>query len=488
MTAQKLRIAAIGDSLTQGFMSGAISRTTVSFPSLIASTFGLGPDEFRVPRFPGSGIPLNIESFLRFASRRLGPDISGAREWIFEFPDVFSDFADSVEDLYERGAGSRPSQFGGIYHNLAVWGFRVQDAYTVTPQLCRDVIKREEGFINDDFLGLPSGAMYRTAHRVLNPRQLASRDDTTQVSAVKQLIESEGLDVLIVFLGANDCLGTVLSLQVNDMADSDTDTSTLGPVKRREQWNLTSAEQFEEDYAELVERLKDAMSGVPKEQRPKIILGNVPHVTIPPVSRGIGAFDGQYFEHYGRFFASEDGFSPFLSAHITGQQAKMIDKRIDSFNAVIRKTARRNKWQLVDVAAGLDMLAVRRNGFEAAPGMALRDYFAKKGMTDHPLLGLSPTPSILRLQTQERGKVIGGGLFSLDCVHPSTIGYGLVAEMFLEGMQEAGVSGADPRKLNWRRIIAQDSLWNSAPSTWDDVVDAAENNPLIWDTLFSILG
>ena len=479
----RLRVAAIGDSLTQGFMSGAISRTDTSFPALIADALHLEiPRDFSVPSFPGSGLPLNLEECLHYIGAQLGPEPSGARTWLWRFPQHFRDFADRVEDLYERGAGNNRASFGGTYHNLAVWGFRVHDSYTVTPQVCQEAIDDDEGWIEDDFLGLPSAAMYRTAWRVLNPRRLAARDGLTQISALSDLIDRhDGLDVLFLFLGANDCLGTVLSLEVNDMSEHQ-GKITNNPVGRRK-WNLTSAEQFEKDYQRLVQELDAVLPS-----KTKVFVATVPHVTIPPVTRGIGKYDGKYFEYYARFFMTEGAFNPWLNAHISREQAELIDERIDEFNRTIKKAAKKNSWHVVDVSKSLDTLAVRRNGFEADPGRALRDYFARQGIADHPLLNLDPVPSILTLKTADGGQRLGGGLFSLDCVHPTTIGYGLIAEMFLRKMKDANVSGADPQRLNWRRIIQQDRLLHSAPAIWDDVVDAAQNNTLIWDVLFSIMG
>ena len=79
------KLGAIGDSLTQGVMSGAISKTELSYPALIARAMGLrvwkpetddepeDPNDFGVPHFPGKGLPLNIEELLR----AIGPDFDG---------------------------------------------------------------------------------------------------------------------------------------------------------------------------------------------------------------------------------------------------------------------------------------------------------------------------------------------------------------------------------------------------------------------------
>lgn len=81
------KLVAIGDSLTQGVQNGAIYNTHLSYPALIAEAMGLTvrklgpedssdcPNEFRVPEFPESGLPLNIEQLLRTAHCEIGDDI-----------------------------------------------------------------------------------------------------------------------------------------------------------------------------------------------------------------------------------------------------------------------------------------------------------------------------------------------------------------------------------------------------------------------------
>ena len=117
----------------------------------------------------------------------------------------------------------------------------------------------------------------------------------------------------------------------------------------------------------------------------------------------------------------------------------------------------------------------------------MKAYYRSLGISDHPLLHLEPIPSTLLLETQDRLR-LNGGLFSLDNVHPSTIGYGIVAEAFLREMQRAGVSGADPIHLDWRQIITQDFLLQSPPALWDDIANAAESNATLWDIIFRVLG
>jgi hypothetical protein len=241
---------------------------------------------------------------------------------------------------------------------------------------------------------------------------------------------------------------------------------------------------FAQDVADLFAAVADIIPATTN-----VFVGTIPHVTIPPVTAGIPPFDGKYFAHYGRFFANQASFSPVWHAHLTNEDARLIDTTIDRFNETIRAAvaAASPRWQLVDLCDVLDQLAVKRNHLSDAPGRALKDYYARLGITDHPLLRLDPIPSILRLGTREQGARYQGGLFSLDCFHPSTIGYGIVAEAFLRAMRAAGVPDADPMRLNWTEIMIHDSLLQAPPVLWDDIVEAAEHNATLWDVIFRAL-
>lgn len=449
------------------------------------------PDDFRVPRFPGSGLPLNIEWLLRSMRRELGKEIN-SREWIFELPFLLADRLDDIEDLYERGAGLRPGTYSGVYHNLAVLGFRVSDSFKVHSKYCCNQIKRKEGWIKDDFLGLPSATMYRIAQRVLNPKQLLVRKYWTQIDNLKHLNGNEGgVKNLILFLGANDCLGTVRDLKIKDMKCDKGEVSE-DPEQRRVNYNLTSAKVFEADYKKLVQQISKAIS-----EDTKVFVGTVPHVTIPPITQAISEQDDlkcskKYFTYYGPFFVNEDNFST-RDRHLTGSDVQQIDRRIDNFNCTIKKVIKEqnngsDNWHVVDICQLLDKLAFKRNREFKIPRDPLQQFFVKKNCSNHPLLddNLQPTPSVLRFETRNNQRT-KGGLFSLDCFHPTTIGYGLIAEEFLRVMNEANVSGADPRQLNWERIIKQDTLIQSPPVLWDDIIEAAEANPRLSKLIYGFL-
>ena len=492
------KLVAIGDSLTQGVQSGAIYKTELSFPALIAEAMGLRvPSDFRVPRFPGSGLPLNIEALLRSMRRQLGSSINPL-EWIFELPFLLADFIDDVEDLYERPI--RPAAtYGGIFHNLGIAGFRVYHSFTVNSEICNQLIACNETSIEDNFFGLPSEWKYRIAQRVLNPKQLdGEHASRTQIDNLCHLNTSEGtVENLILFLGANDCLRTVKDLEVRDMpelSEMPKDCDTYELMEWRGAYNLTSETVFEHDYREMVRQISEAIC-----DETNVFVGNVPHVTIPPITQVIGEEDEihngqQYYTAYGPFFANQDNYST-QDNHLTGAEIRYIDDRIDRFNGIIdeivreqRETYDRN-WHVVDICGLLDRLAFKRNINMHFPRVPLHQYFMDEENPDHPLLddSIRPTPSVLRFETDHRqsSRRIGGGLFSLDCFHPTTIGYGLIAEVFLHKMNKFGAFGAEsdrePVCLNWEKIIKRDTLIQSPPVLWDDIIDAAEAHPRLVD-------
>ena len=142
------KLVAIGDSITQGVMSGAISNTKLSYPALIAKAMGLSvwepgddgdpkdPNSFRVSHFPGSGLPLNIEKLFK----AIGPDFGDTmdnEEWNSRISSIL-DFIDCTETSYS----SKKIDFDCVYHNLAVSGFRVADSFTINSAYCRKQIEK----------------------------------------------------------------------------------------------------------------------------------------------------------------------------------------------------------------------------------------------------------------------------------------------------------------------------------------------------------
>ena len=176
------KLVAIGDSISQGFRSLAISDVDLSVPAMLARALGLDDRSFRVPEFSGAGgLPFNLEWMADKLEDQLGRDIRRL-EWARAAFRVI-DLLDDVEDYWERGKGARPTA-DVLFHNLAVWGFEVGDAYGITAAHCREQIHKPK----DNVLQPPSEARLRTAYRVLNPAQIDGRDGDTQLAIAKKIV------------------------------------------------------------------------------------------------------------------------------------------------------------------------------------------------------------------------------------------------------------------------------------------------------------
>ena len=164
----KHKLVCIGDSLTQGFKSGAIHEPDLSYPALLAWEMGIDEEDFRFAPFGGKGgLPINVEYLLRLMDTTFGKDLN-----FLEIPVAglkLREWMDDTEDYWERGRGTEPLRYQGPYHNLAVWGFEIQDSYQVTAEMCKKIIKESS---DNWFQQVPEAAMLRTALRVSQSQPL----------------------------------------------------------------------------------------------------------------------------------------------------------------------------------------------------------------------------------------------------------------------------------------------------------------------------
>lgn len=469
----KHRLVALGDSLTQGFMSGAICTTDLSYPAMIAQALGLSSAQFRFPVFIAhGGLPVNIELLLRRLEHQYGADLE-ALEFLGA-PFQLRSWMDEIEDYWERGTGTQPANVAGTFHNLASWGMTVDDALYLTAGYCAQ--RCQEPATDNLFNQVPENAFFRTALTVLNPGQRPELMDRTAIGCARDLAADGGIENLIVNLGANNALGTVTNLQVHP-----TDDRILAdPIGARNQFNLWRPEHF----AAMYRKLADELDGVGAE---RVFLATVPHVTIAPLARGVGtkredrlADDPRYFKYYTYFWITDQAFEPDNHPCLTGEEAKQIDATIDTYNATIRQVveerrARGRQWFVVDIGGALERIAYRRYreiGMEP-PG----------GPYEYPpgWLAALEAEHLPILTTQYLGvandRINRGGLFSLDGVHPTTMGYTLVAHEFITAMRQAGVAFVNPvsgsprpaaNDLDYARYLRRDTLVRTPPRLFDD--------------------
>jgi hypothetical protein len=450
------RLVLIGDSLTHGFQSGAIFNTDLSYGAIIAHE--LGWDGYRFPRYPGfGGLPLNVELLLRDLEERFGPSLNA-----FETPLALfraRHFMDEIEDYWERGAGSTAPLIGKVNHNLAVYGWDLRDALDKTARTCVAAIAAP----NDDLLEqVIENNGERAALRVY-PHWDDASSKLTVFGAAGELAK-EGIETLVVFLGANNALGSVTSLKVRWSGDGYDD------LKRKGAYNVWQPAHFRSELAQVEKAVRSIGAR-------HVLWCTVPHVTIAPIARGIGTklrIGSRYFPFYTRPWIDEAGFRPHEDPCITGAEARAVDTAIDLYNDAIEavvKGARSGPkpldWYLLDVAGLLDRLAARRfiNDPNARPPW----------WTPYPLppslKALDPVPDSRFLTSDGIGGRATGGLFSLDGVHPTTVTYGLIAQEMINVMRLAGVrflhgQGAlrtDPVTVDFERLIVRDTLIRRPP-------------------------
>lgn len=478
------RLVTIGDSLTQGFQSGAIFNTKLSYPTIIGREMGWS--QFRYPTYegPGSGFPLNLEHLVRQIENKLGDTIDW---WEFaSFLSLVRNYLDEVEDYWERGPGSiPPDPSGKINHNLAVYGWDLRNTLSRTAQTCQKIL--DENPAKDDYLRqVVEYHNERAAIRVLNTARDIRGNALTPLQAAAALsqvgttetLDGDGIETLIILIGSNNALGSILTFNVQWTAEG------YDEMAINDRYTVWRPIHFKAELDRLVTEVK-------KIRARHVIWGTVPHVTIAPFARGVNkdtqgnkAQPGsRYFPYYTLPWISADDFDPNRHPNITGPEARAIDCAIDQYNDYITEVVRQGRtegrdWYIFETAGLLDRLASRRyiEDPDARP-----DWWDKvEGQYQLPpaLQALSPVPDSRFYRSGPQGRT-SGGLFSLDGIHPTTIGYGIMAQELIKIMQLAGVKfyGSDGKtersgevKVDFNRLIAEDSLISNPPRSLSNAV------------------
>jgi hypothetical protein len=273
----------------------------------------------------------------------------------------------------------------------------------------------------------------------------------TFLDAARALGADGGIETLVVMLGSNNALGAVTDLK---LAWSGEDFRDLAAKNAYTVWRPS---HFAAELAELKAQVERIDARV-------VVWATVPHVTIAPLARGVGPKlrpGSRYFPHYTRPWVDDERFDPGQDPHLTGAQACAIDAAIDAYNDAIQATVERARaagrdWYLLELAGMLDRLAHRRfiDDPDARPSW----------WTPYPLpaalRALRPLPDSRFLTGDGKGGRATGGWFSLDGVHPTTVGYGLIADELIRIMRLAGIECGG---VDFERLIELDTLIERPP-------------------------
>lgn len=468
----KHRLVTIGDSLTHGFQSGAIFNTNLSYPAIIAREMGW--NELRYPTYEGSGngLPINLEHLAREIEKEFGDTLN----WWELAPVVLfiRHYLDNAEDYWERGAGALPPYQSEINHNLAVYGWDVRNTISRTAQTCQELLEQNPS--KDDYLRqVVEYHNERAAIRVLNSARDANGKALSPVQAAAALgNDGDGIETLVILIGSNNALGSILTFKV---AWTDVGYDDMAVNDRYTVWRPI---HFKAELDQLIAEVK-------KIRARHVIWGTVPHVTIAPFARGIAGkvrSNSRYFPYYTLPWISGKEFDPNKHPRLTEQEARAIDCAIDQYNDYIADAVRQARqegrdWYVFETAALLDRLAAKRYLDNPESRPSWWDKVGGKYELPPELQALSPVPDSRFYNSGVKGR-ISGGLFSLDGIHPTTIGYGIMAQELIKIMQQAGVKfyqsdGKTERtgeiKVDFKRLIAEDTLISNPPKVLANAVE-----------------
>lgn len=461
-----MKLFTIGDSISQGFMSGGAAKPQFCYNTLIADV--LDDKNYNYLQWePEYHLKVDLELILRTLEKRFGSNIRFL-EWVQALRCI-NEILDTAEDYFERGEGKLGKPIDGVgdyFHSVAVEGMDVADSWLVTPNLCKSVIDdyKNKDARSDNFFGTASDSFYRNAYRVLNPKGTDTESKFGSYSALRWLdhhSENEGIENLIIWLGANNALGTIINLDIKQ-SKGDGEPMKVSRVERQENWNLWHPDDFRLEYQEMMGKVDQSMRKNNSKDW-KVFVGNVPLITIAPVIRGLGERrevdeeDGRkalYFQYYSYFPIKSADLAKRTGRYLKFSEALYIDKVIKQFNKIIDDVINSmntkhgsQRYYIVDICKSMREMAWKRNFGKPTYKLPSELEF------------LHPQPNAKYYHCTRSGKIESGGFFSLDGVHPSQLGQGLIAWEFLKIMKAAR-PGQIADNLKWKAIAESDSFLN----------------------------
>lgn len=445
----------MGDSLAQGFKNGGIYRTDLSFPALLSRAMG-DDIQMSLPSFSAqAGIPINMEILVRGLEDEFGDEINLFNS-VQAGHHVYSTLK-RIKSYWEGQMISLKNEDQQTpYHNQAVWGFSISDSWLLNEKFCREFIRNNKPQYSV-FSVLPDQAMYTTARLVLNPTFGKKFENHSQIDNLKVLSDDGGIENLIACLGHNNVVGAVTKMKIEFSEESDLNV----PFNER-RCTVFRPDHFEQELRTLYEKISELNTK-------RVFVPTIPYVTIPPAIRGVNmgecVSDDGYFDYYSRFWIWDEDFNPDKHPHLTRDDAIKLDEIVDQYNHTIKKLADEYDFVVVPVARYVQAAARRRHIPETISPFP--DGFIealKKNPKTSFMVNEMGEPNIstdyLRIN-EETGKVEKGGIFSLDGLHPSTIGYGLIANIYKMSMEKRGVKFENG--IDWDFVIENETLVTDPP-------------------------
>lgn len=484
-----MRLFTIGDSVSQGFMSGAAAQGELCYSNLIARA--IEDPDYRFTEFSEKGLFVPLERIMYALEEKFGSNINLA-EWPLAIAKIQS-ILDESEDYYERGGGSLHARYQGKLplNNVSSYGLMVADAHQLTPKICWEAIESDQHFLgigSDGFMSIANKGLYRSALHVLNPdRDWENYGEHSQLDWLQEHVRREGgVENVIFSLGGNNALGTILGLSIRQSPGDPDRLAGMGHKDRaREGWTLWHPDDFRADYKACIDRVDKILQSNANSAW-KVFVTTIPALTIAPLAKGVGPATlirrptgkSFYYYKYYTYFPFEEEYAQEGGRHLTLDEALHIDDVIEEYNRVILSSVKEKneayeseRYFIVDFAEMLSQLAVKRNG--GNPTYQWPDAFRYR----------YPRVNTRFYHADAQGVLKQGGLVGLDGVHPTAIGQGLLAHELLKVMRAAKVRKGDgasdqkivsPSDLDWEFLFSKDLLYSRPISMMREIYQHAE--------------
>ena len=404
----KHKLVVVGDSLAQGFQNGGIYRTDINFPPFIARCFSPYPN-FQQPVFTAqAGIPLNMEVILHGLTDEFGSKLN-----IDDYPAALSYTISTLKRIkkyWEGGFKDLSVARNTPYHNQAIWGLAINDSWLVNEKNSREFIEANKERYSIFGL-LPEHAKYTTARLVLNPSLHPEYELRTQLQNVQALSNDGGIENLIVCLGHNNALGSIVNLHLTWSTPEDLDS-----IMGYRTCSIYGPEHFECEYRKLAEKIT-------KIGAERVFVPTIPYPTIPPILQGVNSqFSSNhlgYFDYYSRFWIWDEDFDPEKHPHLTKDEAIQIDFTVDEYNSIIRKIAKEDGWHVVPMAKHVANMAERHLGGEVLHGFPVEFISALKrnDLTKHVMENGKVTLTTDFIRTKKKQEKYIKAVFSASMVY-----------------------------------------------------------------------
>lgn len=468
----KHRLVCLGDSLTQGFQSGAIYRTDLSYPALIAKALGMR--EFRVPNFTAqAGMPINLEVLLRGIEDEFGDEIT----WD-ETVGVVRHTLETLLRIKHYWEGKKVSLADKSqtlpFHNQSMFSATIMDALLLNDATCKayiDVSRENESFTNL----LAHNAFYTGFRRVINPTFEPNGYKNTAFSNVKWFSDHGGIENLIVYLGANNIVGAITDLRIVFADESDLDKP---PFDRKA--NVYPPRVFRKAYERLAEHILTLDTKF-------VYTATVPMVTQAPLIKCIQKNELNYYTH---IWVMDEDFNPTIHPYLTQEDIHLLNTYCREYNHIIIEFAEKYGWHVLPIDEMVTNLnpELRTVSPDSLFPRGLIRALKRNPQTAHLVVGEDNT----RFNTAYpkidafTGKLIDGGIFTLDGIHPTTIAYGLIASGFIRLMQKNGVKFQ--YSIDWDFIVREDTLTSNPPRLLNDLKRVMGFFSSDYKSMFSKLG